>query len=243
MVQEMIAYASVKGSIHENNNIPNQDNYCVKKYKFGTVLVMADGLGSKKHAEIGSKAACKAVCQAVQIWQQYKNRDIRLILPLIHSLWALEIYPYPYTECYTTCLFALVMKSGEAYAGQLGDGNIYIEIDSHRFCLKEKIDEFSNITKCLGGSELKDWVLKSFALKNSFRVMLMTDGVSETLVDDTKDLFVQKIWQCVRSKSCLQERNAFLIKVIKEWNPVNAGDDRTIISYENNNWGWISNDK
>ena len=54
MYLEEIGYASVKGVLHENANIPNQDAYSVKKYKFGTILVVSDGLGSKKHSDIGS---------------------------------------------------------------------------------------------------------------------------------------------------------------------------------------------
>ena len=33
---EEIGYASVRGVLHKNGNIPNQDAYSVKKYKFGT---------------------------------------------------------------------------------------------------------------------------------------------------------------------------------------------------------------
>ena len=76
MKSEEIGYASIKGMLHENANIPNQDAYSVKRYKFGTILVVSDGLGSKKYSDIGSKAVGKAINRAVQIWNEYPERDI-----------------------------------------------------------------------------------------------------------------------------------------------------------------------
>lgn len=232
MKNEIIAYSSVRGSLHAKNGIANQDAYLVRKYSFGTVLVVADGLGSKSHSDIGSQAVCKAVCKAVQVWVQYKNSDIRLILPLIHSFWGMEIYPYKSSECATTCLFVLILKSGEVFAGQLGDGDIFLEIDSEMHRIKYKDDEFTNFTSCMGGSTLKEWVLKSFHARERIRIVVMTDGVSETLIPTKKEEFIHYLWKVIIGEMCSADRNRSMFRILNNWNVTNAGDDRTLVVYE-----------
>lgn len=232
MKHEIFAYSSVRGSIHEKNNTENQDSYIIKRYSFGTILVVADGLGSKKHAAWGAKSACKAVCKAVQIWNDYSYRDIRLLLPLIHSLWFMEIYPYTYRECACTCLFALIHKDGNVYVGQLGDGSIYVDIDGNLSLVHEKEEDFSNLTACLGGSSLDKWVVRSYRLKTYARIILMTDGISESLVPEKKIDFVNRIWKSIIGIQSLNKRNNYIFQLINEWEQNNAGDDRTLLSYE-----------
>ncbi len=67
--------ASVIGKAHLDDALPNQDAFLIKKMSYGTIIVMADGMGSKKKADIGSKMICRAVCEAVEVWIKY--RDVR----------------------------------------------------------------------------------------------------------------------------------------------------------------------
>lgn len=60
----------------------------------------------------------------------------------------------------------------------------------------------------------------------------MTDGVSETLVENKRNDFVKLVWKRVAEKNNVIERNNLIFKLLDQWNPVNAGDDRTLISYE-----------
>jgi len=234
MKAEILGYSSVKGMLHEQKNTPNQDSYIVKKYKFGTVMVVSDGLGSHKFSDIGSQAVCRSVCQAIQLWNQYKEKDIRLLIPLIHSLWSMEVYPYSKKECGATCLFAFVSNENKLYAGQLGDGNIYISIDDDISLLQIKEDDFSNFTSGMSGiSSFNEWSLKEYDIKGKkLRFCMMTDGVSETLVEKTKLDFLEMLWKKVRSASNLPARNRLVYKLLKNWNPVNSGDDRTLVYYE-----------
>ena len=60
----------------------------------------------------------------------------------------------------------------------------------------------------------------------------MTDGVSETLVENKRNDFVNLVWKRVAEKNNVVERNNLIFKLLDQWNSVNAGDDRTLISYE-----------
>lgn len=230
---EEIGYASVKGMLHKDSNIPNQDAYLVKRYKFGTILVVSDGLGSKKHSDVGSKAVGKAITRAVQIWNEYQEKDIRLLIPLMVSLWNIEIFPFTQKDCGATCLFVIIANDGHIYMGQLGDGNIYISIEGEWQLVREKEDDFTNMTVCMGGfSSYSDWSLKDFFVGNKpIDIVLMTDGVSETLVEDKKIEFVNLLLRKLSECENLPERNNLIYKILSEWNPVSAGDDRTLICY------------
>lgn len=230
---EEIGYSTVRGSLHIDGNIPNQDAYSVKQYKFGTILVVSDGLGTKKKSDIGSKAVGRAINKAVQIWNEYSEKDIRLLLPLIVSIWNIEIFPFTQKECGATCLFAIITNDGHAYVGQLGDGSIYLSIDDCVQLLKEKDDDFSNLTVCMGGfSSYSDWTLKDFDISNkSFGIVLMTDGVSETIVENKKIDFINLLFRRLSECENLAKRNNLIYKILSEWNPVSAGDDRTLICY------------
>lgn len=230
---EEIGYSSVKGSLHESNNTPNQDFYSVKRYKFGTVLVVSDGLGSKRHSDIGAKSVAKAVDKAVQIWYSYGEKDVRLLLPLIVSLWNIEIFPYETKDCGATCLFTIIANDGYVYAGQLGDGNIYISYGEQLHLVSTKEDDFTNLTACMGGFKgYSDWSLKKIEIgKTPVDIVMMTDGVSETIIEDKKEEFVRLLLRRISSLPNLSTRNNFIYKILSEWNPVNAGDDRTLICY------------
>ena len=230
---EEIGYASVKGMLHEDGNIPNQDAYSVKRYKFGTILVVSDGLGSKKKSAVGARAVAKAVDKAVQIWNAYAEKDIRLLLPLIVSVWSMEIFPYSQKDCGATCLFAIILNDGHVYLGQLGDGSIYVSLNDELQLIREKEDDFTNLTVCMGGfSSYSDWSLKEYYVGNKpFGIVMMTDGVSETIVDEKKEDFVKLLFKRLSECENLLRRNNLVYKILSEWNPVSAGDDRTLICY------------
>lgn len=235
MKGESIGYSSVAGSLHAERKLSNQDAYLVKRYSFGTLLVVSDGMGSHKHSDVGSRSVCRAVSKAVQIWEASGCKEIRLIIPVIHSLWGLEIYPYPRNECGATCLFAFVSKVRKRlYMGQLGDGAVYFRIDGAMRLLKSKEDAFANLTTGINSiRSFEDWSLAEYDICDKrVALLLMTDGVSETLVESRKEEFVELIWKRLSEKRNLAERNMTVCSILSKWNKVSAGDDRTLVSYE-----------
>ncbi len=234
MKHEVIGYASVRGALHERGRLPNQDSYLVKRFKFGTLLVVSDGMGSHPYSDVGSHSVCRSVSRAIQLWHEYHCDDIRILIPLLHSLWGLDVFPLPKNECGATCLFAFLSDKNLLYLGQLGDGNIYYSVGDELALLKTKEDDFTNLTTGINSiRSFEDWSLVTVDAKDkSVKVCLMTDGISETLVESRRNEFVNLLWKRLSERNDICERNNMINRMLENWNPVNAGDDRTLVSYE-----------
>lgn len=234
MKHEVIGYSSVRGALHEKGGLPNQDSYLVKQFHFGTLIVVSDGMGSHLHSDFGSHSVCRSVSRAVRLWQEYHCDDIRLLVPLLHSLWGIDVFPYPKNECGATCLFAFLSNENVLYLGQLGDGCIFYSIGDELALLKNKEDEFTNLTTGMSSiRSFEDWRLAAFCADDTpVKLCLMTDGVAETLIESRRDEFVKLLWKRLAEKTNVCERNNMIYRLLKDWNPVNAGDDRTLVSYE-----------
>ena len=98
---------------------------------------------------------------------------------------------------------------------------------------REKEDDFTNMTICMGGfTSYSDWSLKDYFVGNkAIDIVLMTDGVSETLVETKKIEFITLLLRKISECEDLPKRNNLIYKILSEWNPVSAGDDRTLICY------------
>ena len=234
MRTEILGYSSVRGTLHCNCGLPNQDAFLVKKFACGTLLVVSDGMGSHPHADIGAESVCRSVSRAVRLWHEYHCSDIRLLIPLIHSLWGLGVYPYPKNECGATCLFAFLKNNNTLCLGQLGDGSIYYSVGDDISLLKSKEDEFSNFTAGIHNIRgFEDWSLSVIDFgEKPVKLCLMTDGVSETLIEERREEFVRLLWKRVSEKESIRKRNHLIRGILRDWNPVNAGDDRTLVSCE-----------
>lgn len=234
MKYERYGYASVMGDLHKKSNLPNQDAYLVKRLKKGTLVVVSDGMGSHSHSDIGARSVCKSVSKAIQLWNEKGCDDIRLLIPILHALWGLEIFPLPKSECGATCLFAYIANSGKLYLGQLGDGSVFFDIGDGVCLLKEKDDDFTNLTVGINNVRgYSDWSLGCFDIVDKdVKICLMTDGVSETLVENKRNDFVNLVWKRVTEKNNIIERNNLIFRLLDQWNSMNAGDDRTLVSYE-----------
>ncbi len=46
---------SIRGTYHAYARLPNQDAFLIRKNQKGLLLVLCDGLGSKKDSQIGAK--------------------------------------------------------------------------------------------------------------------------------------------------------------------------------------------
>ena len=234
MRSEIVGYSSVRGLMHIKSRLPNQDSYLIRKFKFGTLIVVSDGMGSHIHADIGSKSVCRSVSRAFQLWWEYECDDIRLLIPVLHSIWSMDIYPNAKNECGATCLFAFIGAKGQVYLGQLGDGSIFYDIGEGIKILKDKDDDFSNLTLGMNNPRsFEDWTLQSlYEGEKPIKICMMTDGVSETLIVDRRKDFVKLLWKKMFEINSVAERNNMIYQILSGWNPVNSGDDRTLVSYE-----------
>ena len=212
------------GPSHINMNIPNQDAYIVKKFAWGIVGVVCDGLGSKKHSHIGSKSLVNAIVQCAKIFD-FKNKDINLFEPLLKSIWDINISPYEEHETSTTLLFVIV-KHKRIYIGRVGDGAIAI-FGKNNILVEETKDTFTNFTTPFGRDEKIVWYI--FDEDDIDNIILCSDGISEDIQKDKiLDFFKGYVSNYKNMKSSKRIKDIKLW--LKNWPVKGHSDDKTIVA-------------
>lgn len=220
--------ATVRGPAHVANGLPNQDAWLRARTGNHCVVVVSDGLGSKPHADIGSRAACRAVVDAVRVWRRNPLAATEVLLGLIHLLWRARIAPRAQEDCACTCLFTVVGPDGEGVAAQLGDGLLAIHDGSSVSALSRREgDAFVNETTGLGlTTRLAAW--RTAAVPAGSRcILLCTDGVSDDLIPEKLPEFIDWLGEDVRSKREPHRRH-FLARALRDWPTPKHLDDKTI---------------
>lgn len=222
--------ASVIGPLHVKTGIPNQDSWIVRRYKWGNVAVVSDGLGSKPHSDHGSRAACFAVIEAAKSYQNNPNARIIDILRLIHANWLVKIAPFSPCDCSATCLFSIHIK-GTITLGRLGDGMIAAFGETENNCLilsDNKQDSFSNYTNSLQQEFKADlWETAIIDSSECKAVVLCTDGISDDLMPDKQMNFAQELYYTYSNLNS-EERNKDIKRWLNEWPVPGHSDDKTI---------------
>lgn len=232
--EHRLGAASVIGKEHALSGMPNQDAYRVKKYSFGTVLVAADGLGSRPRADFGSNAACTAVCEAAKLWGRQPAAPVELLIRLIHSLWEVEVSSVPREDCATTCLFAVVFDNGRLACGQLGDGIVgYERADGAFRIVSDKEDDFTNVTQSLHSARsLGDWKwIEEETGSGPLSLLLATDGISEDLIPDKRQAFLNYLGELTAQADDFRRRNAAVRRLLAGWTAKHSNDDKTLIAF------------
>lgn len=220
--------ATVRGPAHIASGMPNQDAWAHAKVGEDHIAVVSDGVGSCSNASNGSRKACKAAIEAMRQWLRYPHASLESLLALIHITWQLKIAPLPPTDSACTCLIAALSSDGSGILAQLGDGLIIYRNDDGVQTLWAKDEmSFSNQTEALGFS-------KSLVSWNTLRlppgtkqVVLCTDGISDDLLPDRLDNFVE--WLSNEYKPLpKQKRWRQLASMLKAWPTPRHQDDKTI---------------
>ena len=222
--------ATIIGPLHVKTGTPNQDSWMARRYKWGNVVVVSDGLGSKAHSDYGSKAACLAVFEVAKIYQNNPKASIVDVLRLMHANWLVKIAPFSASDCSSTCLFA-IQREGLITLGRLGDGMIavYGESEQSNFILNDnKQDSFSNFTDCLQ-KEFKSvqWETATIESARCKAVVLCTDGISDDLLPEKQMIFVQELYSAYADMES-GERKRDLKRWLDEWPVPGHSDDKTI---------------
>lgn len=180
--------ASVKGPLHQREGRPNEDAWLGSSGAFGTVIVVADGMGSRLNARIGARMACQAVKDALPHWARAEGADPTMLLRLVHLLWGLRILPACGEDSATTCLFAAVVPSGELILAKLGDGILAVRTaDGKVDVLGSEREGFSNQTTGLGvARSITEWsILIKPCLLPGASVLLASDGIADDLLRES----------------------------------------------------------
>lgn len=222
--------SSVIGPLHVKAGLPNQDSWMVRRYKWGNVVVVSDGLGSKAHSDHGSKAACLAVFEAAKSFQNTPDANIVDVLRLAHANWLVKIAPYSSSDCSATCLFAIQIE-GLISLGRLGDGMITAlgETEEKHLVLSDnKQDSFSNYTNSLQQEFKPDqWETVTIESATCNAVVLCTDGISDDLLPGSEITFAQEF---VASYSGMksQKRMQSIKSMLTSWPVPHHSDDKTV---------------
>jgi len=194
MKRTAISYgASVRGPLHYREGAPNQDAWLRTSGRFGSLIVVCDGMGSKTNARTGAQAACAAAREAVTRWSLVDDAPVSYLAHLIEVLWRLRVHPGEPGDAATTCLLAFVAASGQWVIGGVGDGLAAtktgkeppVRVVGHRD------SGFVNETSALGVSRgLPGWKLTVLPPTDDDRmVVLATDGVADDLIPEKLDAF------------------------------------------------------
>ena len=225
--------ASVVGQRHLSEGLSNQDAWLQTRGRFGFLQVVCDGLGSKKLAALGAKAATHAVREAVSRWHKAKFAPPNALIPLIELYWRLRVVPHPITDCATTCMFVLVLPNGEIQIGALGDGLALLENQKGvKVIHQARSEAFANQTDHLGASHSRgQWTLEQHQISEIKTIMLMTDGIADDLLPDKHHEFVEWVRQKVQGVRP-QAGNARLRNALNAWATPKSGDDKTLTILE-----------
>ena len=221
---------SVIGPMHIKKGISNQDSWMSRQYKWGNVVVVSDGLGSKPHADHGSRAACLAVFETAKTYKHNRHAEIKDILRLIHANWLVKISPFSPYDCSSTCLFAIQIEK-KMILGQLGDGLITVhgDLPEKSFILNNRNPEFfSNMTYCLTGEfKYEQWKSITIKTENCNSVILCTDGISDDLKESKELDFTLEVAEHYKKHNA-RTRVTEIKKWLKEWPVPHHSDDKTI---------------
>lgn len=241
MTKPLVYGFSKIGPGHIRTNLPNQDSFLVKNFGSFSLLVISDGMGSKKHADIGSHAACLAVYKAVvhYVYTERKHHQKnRNIFSMIKKEWLKLISPYNPKDCSATCLFVLRSKK-KCIAAMLGDGLIYLKgkkKEDSKLLIDEKKDEFSNSTVSMSDTNyLNEWRFISVSTKKITSVFMSSDGISSDLIQGKEKEFVDDFLLDLTKESTLVKKRSYIKQIIDNWPVPKHSDDKTIVIMETEN--------
>lgn len=214
---------SIKGQYH---NI-NQDYFISKEFKDGYIMVVSDGMGSKKMSQIGSKVICESIYDRISQGKIDLNLlEFKDVLFSCHKEWKKRLEEFDLSQCYCTLLVVIVLRD-KIKAARLGDGFLSIYVDDNIYCLfDDKEEHFLNETDCLREKfdrekiEILDLDYKTFkgAICCSDGIEIGTMQKNE-ICDFTKDFII----------SYSNKNKTDILDNIKIWlNNWTGNDDKTI---------------
>ncbi|MFO8079040.1 MAG: PP2C family serine/threonine-protein phosphatase [Armatimonadota bacterium] len=223
--------ASVRGPLHRSESAANQDAWMRASGRYGALVVVCDGMGSRPNSHLGAKAACTAVREAATIWAAAEDAPVQLLAYLVEVIWRVRIHPLAPAEAATTCLLALARKDGVWIVGGVGDGLAIVKDGDApvQRLTAERSAGFGNETKALGASRgSRDWSLSELpATSNSRTVVLTTDGIADDLIPERLEEFFGWIVEDFRNDDP-STRWRRIAKDLQNWLTPKHLDDKTV---------------
>ncbi len=224
--------ACVRGEKHIKLKKPNQDAMLIKYTKYGTIIAVADGVGSLEKSHYASKAIVKATAKSFILFEKGLIGR-KEITKTINKLYGKKVKRKYHSRAATTGIFVVLSRMHGMFAGQVGDGICFIDLNDEIVVLKKKVDGFLNTADAI--SPLDDtvrWTTKHFDVSSddAVKVMIATDGVSETIIPGMEkeclDYYLSEV-----SGESKYKRNSIMKKHLQNWNVKASTDDKTMIVF------------
>lgn len=224
--------ACVRGEKHIKLRKPNQDAMLIKYTRYGTIITVADGVGSLKKSHYASKVIVKATAKAFVLFEKGKIAR-KEITKTINEIFRQKIRRKYHSSAATTCIFVVLSNLHGLFAGQVGDGMCYVSLNDEKVILKKKVDEFLNTADAISPLDNKiHWTTKHFDISNDDRikVMMATDGVSETIIPGMENECLEYYLEEVKDVS-KYKRDSVIKNHLINWNVKASTDDKTMIIF------------
>lgn len=221
---------SQTGPRHIRTNLPNQDAVIAKKFVWGEVISVSDGVGSRSLSQIGSAQACVAT---IKLAQYLSNSVIihskQQILYLFHAYWLSLLDSHNIEDCATTCLFAMRINQ-KIYIAMLGDGLITILQKDKRiqFIEQHDLNGFANMTCSLNEQfNMDQWNFLIIDSHDVNMICLCTDGISEDIQMSQRENFFRDLYDVYKLQT-IRKIKCDIRKWLKNWGVKNHQDDKSI---------------
>ncbi|WP_157673712.1 PP2C family serine/threonine-protein phosphatase [Endozoicomonas ascidiicola] len=216
--------ASVRGPGHINRGQPNQDAVLIRRNRNSWLAVVSDGMGSRKHSDIGSKMACQAVLMMTR--QCSFDEPDKTVIHCTYKHWLNLLDNIRPDDAIATCLFAWGKPSGKCRLFQLGDGAIYVSSGEQQTLKPRDENSFGNETTGLGLSKkYSDWVCAQSQISINQGLVLVTDGISDDLVEP--QLFASSVIKTMKNKGARYGKQ-WMKRELENWPTPHHTDDKTI---------------
>lgn len=225
---------SVIGERNKKDENHNQDSYKIKLLESSALISVADGLGSCKNSNIGSKYAVECIAQWVETdlpkYQKISNEMLVILNNKLIDRWRFKLAEFDYQTYDTTLLYAIYIDNN-LIVGGIGDGMILCFYDGKTYDLSWRKNEFSNRTVSMGTRNAKDLIRSEIIpiCDGTFpvTVLLMTDGISDDLNENRKEELPKYLNSRLNEVGVNMVQNE-LCDWIFNWKTQGHTDDRTL---------------
>lgn len=216
--------ASVTGEAHRRLGEPNQDAWAGREGSFGSVVVVADGMGSRAAAKRSAEAACQAVLTSVRLAGSNPPTPSAL-LRLVDAVWLVILADVPPADLGSTCLLSWQRPDGSILLAQVGDGLCCFDGAGMHVSTDFTSDGWLNETESIGSGR---WKYEEVRPASPGSVLLATDGVAADLREELIPELVQAVAGRLRPLSRTQAWRE-LASDLRAWPAPGSGDDRTMV--------------
>jgi len=200
------------GLYHLQSNTPNQDSFNYEIYNNIVVGAVADGMGSRKFSQIGSKALTKLVVKLAKNFNNKKRFEKKLL-----TQYKQKIKPYKVDDCLSTLMFVII-KNNKVYIAKVGDGAVVV-IGKKDKIIEEKDKLFGNFTTAFSIDKLNWYQFRKNEIDTLF---LATDGISDDI--EKKIEFVRDF----KNYFCKNKKRD-ITTLLKNWPVKGSIDDKTLL--------------